>query len=185
MWAKIPAWLFWSRQSGRAKAPFHDGKRYFPAFFPWRAVASREGCFARARRSVFLRHALRFLTLSLPWLCPIIPNTLPLTSNLKHQIRLWTDSPWRTSKILRCCRSSWVKNSSTTWHSDRFRANAATIPTRLRSAGRGTSAWRTHKGSQRAADREQSYGAVRTEVFRSTNAATIPTRKKPMIWMSM
>ena len=41
--------------------------------------------FASARRSAFLRRAARFLTLSLPWLCPIIPNTLPLTSNLKHQ----------------------------------------------------------------------------------------------------
>jgi hypothetical protein len=40
---------------------------------------------ARARRSDFLRRAARFLTLSLPWLCPIIPNTLPLISNIKHQ----------------------------------------------------------------------------------------------------
>ena len=31
--------------------------------------------FASARRSVFLRRALRFLTLSLPWLFPISPNT--------------------------------------------------------------------------------------------------------------
>src|SRR5439155_7157844 len=29
--------------------------------------------FASARRSVFLRRAARFLTLSLPWLCPIRP----------------------------------------------------------------------------------------------------------------
>jgi hypothetical protein len=32
---------------------------------------------ASARRSVFLRRALRFLTLSLPWLCPISFKTRP------------------------------------------------------------------------------------------------------------
>jgi hypothetical protein len=39
--------------------------------------------FARARRSVFFRRLARFLALSLPLLFPIIPNTLPLTSNIK------------------------------------------------------------------------------------------------------
>jgi len=43
--------------------------------------------FASARRSAFLRRAARFLTLSLPWLCPIIPNTLPLTPNIKSACR--------------------------------------------------------------------------------------------------
>jgi uncharacterized membrane protein YeaQ/YmgE (transglycosylase-associated protein family) len=32
---------------------------------------------------------------------------------------------------------------------------------------------------------EQTQGVVRNEAFRSTNAATIPTRKKPTIWISM
>ena len=49
------------------------GPRYFAAFF----------FFARARRSVFFRRLARFLALSLPLLFPIIPNTLPLTSNRK------------------------------------------------------------------------------------------------------
>ena len=52
-------------------------KRYFAGFFLF---------FASARRSVFFRRAARFLTLSLPWLCPIIPNTLcrlHQTSNIK------------------------------------------------------------------------------------------------------
>ena len=44
---------------------------YLVAFFPWPAVASREGCFALARRSFFFRRLARFLTLSLPLLCPI------------------------------------------------------------------------------------------------------------------
>jgi hypothetical protein len=41
---------------------------YFAAFFL---------LFASARRSVFLRRAARFLTLSLPWLFPIGLNTHP------------------------------------------------------------------------------------------------------------
>ena len=45
--------------------------RYLPASFAWRAVASREGCFALARRSCFCRRLARFLALSLPLLCPI------------------------------------------------------------------------------------------------------------------
>ena len=45
--------------------------RYLPASFAWRAVASREGCFALARRSCFFRRLARFLALSLPLLCPI------------------------------------------------------------------------------------------------------------------
>src|SRR5439155_5985262 len=52
-------------------------KGYFAGFFLF---------FASARRSVFFRRAARFLTLSLPWLCPIIPNTLcrlHQTSNIK------------------------------------------------------------------------------------------------------
>ncbi len=48
---------------------------YFSAFFcPWRAGASREGCLASARRSVFFRRLARFLALSLPLLCPISLN---------------------------------------------------------------------------------------------------------------
>ena len=42
--------------------------RYFFAFF-------EVFVFASARRSVFLRRAARFLTLSLPWLFPIRPST--------------------------------------------------------------------------------------------------------------
>src|SRR6266478_7315965 len=45
--------------------------RYLPASFAWRAVASREGCFALASRSCFFRRLARFLALSLPLLCPI------------------------------------------------------------------------------------------------------------------
>jgi len=48
--------------------------RYLPAFFPWRAVASPEGCFALARRSCFFRRLARFWALSLPLLCPISPT---------------------------------------------------------------------------------------------------------------
>jgi hypothetical protein len=51
---------------------FSDSDPYFvSAFFPWRAVASREGCLASARRSAFFRRLARFLALSLPLLCPI------------------------------------------------------------------------------------------------------------------
>ena len=45
--------------------------RYLPASFARRAVASRDGCFALARRSCFCRRLARFLALSLPLLCPI------------------------------------------------------------------------------------------------------------------
>ncbi len=76
--------------------------RYFSAFFsPSRAVVPRlrgEGCFASARRSVFFRRFARFLALSLPLLCPIIPNTLPLTSNLKHQ-KFFRDSRTRAVSL--------------------------------------------------------------------------------------
>ena len=55
------------------------GLRYFAAFFsPSRVEASREGCLASARRSVFFRRVARFLTLSLPLLCPINVNFRPL-----------------------------------------------------------------------------------------------------------
>ena len=55
------------------------GRRYFAAFFsPWRAGASREGCLASARRSVFFRRFARFLALSLPRLCPMNVNFRPL-----------------------------------------------------------------------------------------------------------
>ena len=66
------------------------GERYFPATFCLR--------FARARRSVFFRRLARFLALSLPLLFPIIPNTLPLTSNIKSARR--TDSSCGKIKIL-------------------------------------------------------------------------------------
>ena len=48
--------------------------RYFADFFFF---------FAAAKRSVFFRRRSRFLTLSLPWLCPInfcFPRFLILTS---------------------------------------------------------------------------------------------------------
>ena len=48
--------------------------RYFAAFFL---------LFASARRSVFLRRAARFLTLSLPWLFPIGLNTPPFFAGSK------------------------------------------------------------------------------------------------------
>ena len=51
--------------------------------------------FARARRSVFLRRALRFLTLSLPWLCPISVNTHPLAPS-RHVV----DSTKTGSKLV-------------------------------------------------------------------------------------
>ena len=54
-------------------------RRYFAAFFSsWRAGASREGCLASARRSVFFRRLARFLALSLPLLCPINVNLRPV-----------------------------------------------------------------------------------------------------------
>src|SRR6516164_971077 len=64
--------LIWQRQQN----PIRNKKLgsqapYLLAFFPWRAVASREGCFALARRSYFFRRLARFLALSLPLLCPI------------------------------------------------------------------------------------------------------------------
>src|SRR4030095_11580040 len=43
--------------------------------------------FARARRSVFLRRALRFLTLSLPWLFPIRPQHSPTCRAIAIQRR--------------------------------------------------------------------------------------------------
>jgi len=49
-----------------------------PRFLPHgRYFAGFRLLLASARRSVFLRRALRFLTLSLPWLCPISFNTRP------------------------------------------------------------------------------------------------------------
>jgi len=57
---------------------FSGSDRYFVAFFPWRAVASCEGCLASARRSVFFLRLARFLALSLPLLCPIRLNFRPL-----------------------------------------------------------------------------------------------------------
>ena len=50
-------------------APREEG-RYFFAFFVVPVLAS-------ARRSVFLRRAARFFTLSLPWLFPIRPSPSP------------------------------------------------------------------------------------------------------------
>jgi hypothetical protein len=81
--------------------------RYFAALItrfatlrqlPWllcvypRVFRSRVFCLrlASARRSVFFRRLARFLALSRPLLFPIIPNTLPLTSNIKSASR--TDS---------------------------------------------------------------------------------------------
>jgi hypothetical protein len=39
---------------------------------------------ASARRSVFLRRAARFFTLSLPWLFPIRPHPLPFSGITKR-----------------------------------------------------------------------------------------------------
>jgi hypothetical protein len=52
-----------------------DLARYFAAFFFF--------AFAAASRSVFLRRATRFLTLSLPWLFPKTPQHSPLLSQFQ------------------------------------------------------------------------------------------------------
>src|SRR5438067_4288082 len=52
-------------------------------FFRGRAAASREGCFALARRSCFFRRLARFLALSLPLLCPISPTFARFSSESK------------------------------------------------------------------------------------------------------
>ena len=75
------------------------------------------GCFflASARRSLFFRRFARFLELSLPLLCPIIPNTLLLSSNLKHQ----NSSETHSRHLLRCVIStkagSISKATDVTW----------------------------------------------------------------------
>ena len=79
---------------------------YFADFFPWRAVASREGCFASARRSVFFRRRARFLALSLPLLCPIIPNLRPLVSPWQRMQR-----EKRHAGIARAPRGKSMENS--------------------------------------------------------------------------
>src|SRR4029077_20888777 len=55
--------------AARAAGASTAAQRYFAAL-----------CFflASARRSVFFRRLARFLTLSLPWLCPISSKTQPL-----------------------------------------------------------------------------------------------------------
>jgi hypothetical protein len=68
--------------------------RYLPAFFLWRAVASREGCFALARRSFFFRRLARFLALSLPLLCPMSPTFARFSSQSKT-------SDWDDSRLAR------------------------------------------------------------------------------------
>src|SRR5439155_19514309 len=68
---------------------------YLPAFFPWRAVASREGCFALARRSFFFRRFARFLALSLPLLCPIGLTFVRFSTESKASDR---DKPTRPVK---------------------------------------------------------------------------------------
>jgi hypothetical protein len=62
--------------------------RYFFAFF----VVS---FFAAASRSVFLRREARFLTLSLPWLFPIIPSASPFRGRAPNDFpRIkWTRFP--------------------------------------------------------------------------------------------
>jgi hypothetical protein len=54
----------------RSPARSARGRDYFFAFLPVAVLAS-------ARRSVFLRRAARFFTLSLPWLFPIRPSPSP------------------------------------------------------------------------------------------------------------
>lgn len=66
--------------------------RYLPASFAWRAVASREGCFALARRSCFFRRLARFLALSLPLLCPISPTFARFWSESKASD--WDEPTW-------------------------------------------------------------------------------------------
>jgi hypothetical protein len=71
--------------------------RYFAAFFL---------LFASARRSVFLRRAARFLTLSLPWLFPIELNTHPSFAGSKR----FRSSPVRKigRKSERLSTGSWL-----------------------------------------------------------------------------
>jgi hypothetical protein len=64
-----------SNYSEIVKMDFPD-EDYFFAFFLLAALAS-------ARRSVFLRRAARFLTLSLPWLLPIRPYPHPFPAGSK------------------------------------------------------------------------------------------------------
>jgi hypothetical protein len=59
--------------------------------------------FARARRSVFLRRALRFLTLSLPWLFPIRLDSPPPVAGLSRSSFNVGGSP-ATAGRRRICR---------------------------------------------------------------------------------
>ena len=61
----------------RPEQPALKVKRYY--FFAFFLLA----ILAAARRSVFLRRAARFLTLSLPWLLPIRPYPHPFPAGSK------------------------------------------------------------------------------------------------------
>jgi len=66
-----------------------DFARYFAAFSFF--------AFAAASRSVFLRRAARFFTLSLPWLFPITRQHSPVLSQFQavsHTPRFVPHSPW-------------------------------------------------------------------------------------------
>jgi len=94
--------LRWSRNAAIrrrcATKKLRSQRRYFPAFFPWRAVASCEGCFASARRSFFFRRLARFLALSLPLLCPISPDLRPLVARGQRERMGWATWPIKPRK---------------------------------------------------------------------------------------
>jgi len=86
---EIDCFSFWREQ--RSGTPQHHGQQHYHFLFHTHFLSfgrhSRSGryflaffvvsFFAAASRSVFLRREARFLTLSLPWLFPIIPSASP------------------------------------------------------------------------------------------------------------
>jgi hypothetical protein len=78
--------------------------RYFAAFFL---------LFASARRSVFLRRAARFLTLSLPWLFPIGLNTHPFfaASKLFRCVSVKNNLPQKRTPVYRSVGSAELHGS--------------------------------------------------------------------------
>ena len=67
---------------------------------------------ARARRSVFLRRAARFLALVLPWLCPIRFNTHPFGA-ISKRFRVPRKRPWHLSRY-------WTRRAAALSRSNRF-----------------------------------------------------------------
>ncbi len=80
------------QRAKKARIPFDDSISRFVALnLPQGYFAGFFLLFlAAARRSIFFRRRARFLTLSLPWLCPIGVNTrlLPRGSQTISQVRL-------------------------------------------------------------------------------------------------